>query len=267
MKDLADKINADKEFTMEAYNYIKTELDRETSKPVSKRDFDRIEQLTSQLAELSGDDTPGNIDRLYERIRSYDRAAAKPVSIFKRFAPVLCCFILVFTANCVSVAAWNMNIISAVIELTKGGFYVDFGKPIEEICLPTSEDDPYGIIAKLAEYDIEFETPHYIPEGFVLTEVETSVNDEVTNSVVFHYENGKEKFLLSYEKFWNDVPKMVIPSDHYNISEMDINGSKAVISKEDNQYTATYQKGQIVFVMFSVDISYDDCEKIVASIK
>ena len=79
MKDLADKINVDKEFTVEAYSYIKTELDRETSKPLRKRDFDRIEQLTSQLAELFGDDyTPDNTDRLYERIRSYERAEKRP---------------------------------------------------------------------------------------------------------------------------------------------------------------------------------------------
>ena len=83
MKDLADKINVDKEFTVEAYSYIKTELDRETSKPLSKRNFDRIEQLTLQLAELSGDDTPDNTDRLYERIKSYERAEKKPVNIFK----------------------------------------------------------------------------------------------------------------------------------------------------------------------------------------
>ena len=268
MKDLADKINADKEFTMEAYSYIKTELDRETSKPLRKRDFDRIEQLTSQLAELSGDDyTPYNTERLYDRLRSYERAAKKPVNIFKRFVPVLCCLMLVFTANCVSVAAWNMDIVSAMIEFTKSGFAIDFGKPKEEIYLPVSENDPYGFNAKLAEYNIEFETPNYIPEGFVLTEVETNINESVANLVVFHYEKGSQKFILSYEKFWNDVPKIVIPSDHYNISEIDINGSKAIISKEDNQYTVTYQKEQTVFVMFSVDISYDECEKIVASIK
>ena len=107
MKDLADKINADKEFTMEAYNYIKTELDRETSKPVRKRDFNRIEQLTSQLAELSGDNTSENTDRLYERIRSYERVAAKPVNIFKRFAPMLCCFVLVFTQTA---CRWRLGI-------------------------------------------------------------------------------------------------------------------------------------------------------------
>ena len=267
MKDLADKINVDKEFTVEAYSYIKTELDRETSKPLRKRDFDRIEQLTSQLAELSGYDTSDNTDRLYERIRSYERAAKKPVNIFKRFIPVLCCFVLVFTANCLSVAAWNMNIVLAVIEFTKSGFAVDFSKPKEEIHLPTSEDDPYGFIAKLAEYDIEIETPHYIPEGFVLTDIDTNFNESCADEVCFVFEKGKLNFSLSYTKYHNDIPQILIPSDHYNISETEVNGSPAIISKEDDQYTITYFKDKTEFYMFSVDVPYEECEKIVKSIR
>ncbi len=268
MKDLADKINVDKEFTVEAYNYIKTELDRETLKPLRKRDFDRIEQLTSQLAELSRDDyTPDNTDRLYERIRSYESSTKKPVNIFKRFIPVLCCFVLVFTANCVSVAAWNMNIVSALIEFTKGGFAVDFDKPKEEIHLPTSKNDPYGFIAKLAEYDIEFETPYYIPDGFVLTEVDTNLNENYANTVRFNFRKDNQTINIDYVRYWNDVGQIGIPSDYYNISETEVNGSPAIISKEDNQYTITYQKGKIVFYMFTQDVSYDECEKIVKSIK
>ncbi len=267
MKDLADKINVDKEFTVEAYSYIKTELDMETSKPLRKRDFERIEQLTSQLAELSGDNTSRNTEKLYERIRSYERAEKKTVNVFKRFIPAICCFVLVFTANCVSVAAWDMNIVSAMIEFSKGGFAIDLGKPKEEIHLPTSDDDPYGFIAKLSEYDIEFETPHYIPEGFVLTEVDTNVNENFANTVCFTFENGKQTFNIDFTKFYNEIPSVGIPSDHFNISETKVNGSYAIVSKEDDQYTITYQKEKTVYFMAARDVPYSECEKIVESIK
>lgn len=267
MNELADKINADKEFTMEAYRYIKSELDKETAKPLHKRDFDRIEQLTAQLAELSGDKPSDNTDSLYRQIREYERTAKKPLNIFKRFVPVLCCFVLVITANCVSVAAWNMNIISAVIKFTQGGFSVDFGNQPEEVVLPTSEDDPYGFIAKLAEYDIEFETPHYIPEGFVLTEVDTNVNENYANTVRFIFRKNKQTISIDYVRYWNDVGQIGIPSDHYNISETEINGSPAVVSYEDDQYTITYQKSKTVFFMFTQDVLYEECQKICDSIK
>ena len=270
MKELADKINADKEFTMEAYNYIRSELDKETAKPLRKRDFDRIEQLTAQLNELTGDNSDSeqpDTSELYKRIRNYEKTSKKPFSVMKRFAPVLCCMVLVLAANCITVLAYDMNIISAVITFTQGGFSVDFGNQPEEVVLPTSEDDPYGFIAKLAEYDIEFETPHYIPEGFVLTDVDTNVNENFSSSVSFHYKNGKQKFILSYDKYLKEIPDIVIPSDEYNLSETEVNGSTAIISKEDNQYTITYQKGKTNFVMFTVDVPYDECDKIVASIK
>lgn len=266
LKDLAEKINADKEFSMEAYNYIKTELDKENAKPLRRRDFDRIEQLTSQLNELSGGENNKSTEELYERIKNYERSAAKPVNILKRFAPVLCCLALVLTVNCVTVLAYNMNIFSAVIEFTKGGFSVNFGKdepvPVE---LPTSEDDPYGFIAKLAEYDIEFETPHYIPEGFILTNVDVPNND-IGQEVIFIFENSKMVICLTYTKYYDKIPKVSIPSDHYNISETEVNGTPAIVSKEDNQYTIMYQKDKKEFFMFTDKVPYEECEKIIDSI-
>ena len=89
MKEHADKINADKEFTMEAYNYIRSELDKETAKPLRKRDFDRIEQLTAQLNELTGDNSDSeqpDTSELYKRIRNYEKTSKKPFSVMKRFA-------------------------------------------------------------------------------------------------------------------------------------------------------------------------------------
>lgn len=270
MKDLAEKINADRKFTMEAYNYIRSELDKETAKPLRKRDFDRIEQLTAQLNELTGDNSDSeqpDTSELYKRIRNYEKTSKKPFSVMKRFAPVLCCMVFVLAANCITVLAYDMNIISAVIKFTQGGFSVDFGNQPEEVVLPTSEDDPYGFIAKLAEYDIEFETPHYIPDGFVLTEVDTNVNENYANTVRFIFRKNKQTISIDYVRYWNDVGQIGIPSDHYNISETEINGSPAIVSKEDNQYTITYQKDKTVFFMFADGVPYDECEKIVESIK
>lgn len=269
MKDLAEKINADKEFKMEAYNYIRSELDKETAKPLRKRNFDRIEQLTTQLNELTGDDSDSekpDTSKLSKRISNYEKASQKPFFVIKRFAPVLCCIVLIFAANCITVLAYDMNIISAVIKFTKGGFSVDFDKQPEEVVLPTSEDDPYGFIAKLAEYDIEFETPHYIPDGFTLSRIGNNENSSAT-SVTFDFYNGEQSINISYDKFHNEVGQIGIPSDRYNISETEVNGSPAIVSKEDNQYTITYQKDKTVFFMFTQNVPYDECEKIVESIK
>lgn len=270
MTYLAEKINSDKDFKEKACEHIRSELDKEISKPIHRRNFDRIEQLTSELSELTeseSDSEAADTSKLYERIRSYEKASAKPLNVFKRFAPILCCVVLVLTVNCISVLAYDMNIVSAVIKFSKGGFTVDFSKNnVEEIVLPTSEDDPFGFNAKLAEFGIEFETPHYIPEGFSLSRIENNDNSNAT-SVTFDFYNGEQSINISYDKFHNEIGQIGIPSDHYNISETEVNGSPAIVSKEDNQFTITYQKDKTVFFMFTRDVSYDECEKIVESIK
>lgn len=244
-------------------------LDKELSKPDKQVDYELVDELTTAALEAEGKkrlavDVDAELNKLKERTSGHNRIIHFP----KWITGLSAACVILFCANCISVSAWDMNIFSAVIEFTKGGFSVDFGKNKPEIIeLPTSEDDPYGFIAKLAEYDIEFETPYYIPDGFVLTEVETNVNENVGNTVRFIYCNDKQNFSIDFTRFWNEVVPMGIPSDHYNIAETEVNGSPAIVSKEDNQYTIMYQKEKTVFTLAALDVPYSECEKIVDSIE
>jgi len=67
--------------------------------------------------------------------------------------------------------------------------------------------------------------------------------------------------------FTGEIGKMGIPSDNFNISETKVNGHIAIISKEDNQFTITYQADNIVTCIFTQDVDYSECDKIIASIK
>ena len=269
MKELANKINADKHFKTEAYLYMKQQFDEETAKPFCKRDFKKIEQLTAAMSELYGDnDNSYGISKLYSRIEQENTRKKKSIRTIKKLFPIACCTVVMLVANCISVAAWDMNIFSAVIEFTKGGFSVDFGKDKQEIIeLPVSEDDPYGIISECAKYDIFPETPHYLPDGFKLESVDSNVNENFANSVNFVYKNKNQSIQLSFDRYWNEVAKTGIPSDNYNISEITVNGKTAIVSKEDEQYTITFNNGKTVFFMFTQDVPYEECEKIVESIK
>lgn len=273
MKKIAQQINSDKNFTNEAYRYMKQEFDKERAKPFEERDFDKLERLSSEMCELLDGSTEqyaeNGMTRLFEKIAvKEDRKSKFSSRKIRKYIPAVILAATLAAMNCISVLAWDMNIVSAVIEFSKGGFSVDFEKNEREVIeLPTSDDDPYGIIAKLAEYDIEFETPHYIPEGFVLTDIDTNVNENYANIVSFTFNKGDKAISIDYTRYWNDVSQIGIPSDHFNISETQVNGSSAIVSKEDNQYTITYQKDNIVFLMFTQDVPYDECEKIVKSIR
>lgn len=269
MRELVEKINADKHFRSEAYLHMKRQLDEETAKPLHKRDFDKIEQLTAAMSELLDDtdtDCSEGVSKLYSRIEKEKIRNKKPVRAMRKFIPIVCCAAVILAANCISVAALNKNIVSAVIEFAKGGFSVTFNKN-DVVELPTSENDPYGLIAECAKYGIYPETPHYIPDGFELEHTSSNANENVSDMVRFIFKNGNQSISFDFEVYKNDVGQIGIPSDHYNISETEINGYPAIVSKEDNQYTITYQKDKTVFFMFADGVPYDECEKIVKSIK
>ena len=264
--EIIEKINADDSIKSQTIEELRTEYDTERTK--KKPDYALLGELSMLIAQKEGADL-NSIDVSEQMAKIKQKAEIRRKSIIKRCSAAVCAsVVLILGLNTYSVYSMDMNIFSAVIELTKGGFSVDFRKnEPEPVELTTSANDPYGFIAKLAEYDIEFETPHYIPEGFILTEVETNVNESFADEVCFIFEDDKKNFSFSYIKYHTEIPKAIIPSDHYNISETKVNGTPAIVSKEDNQYTIMYINGKIKFTMFSIDVPYEECEKIVNSIK
>lgn len=269
-KDIIERVLSEKDsFQSKSASELRAMLDKELSKSDKQIDYGFVDELTTAVIEAEGKerlavDVNTELNKLHERTLKHNRIIRFP----KWAIGLSASCVILLCANCISVSAWDMNIFSAIIEFTKGSFSVDFGKnEYEVIELPTSENDPYGLIAKLAEYDIEFETPHYIPEGFVLTEVETNVNENVCNTVRFIYRKDRQNFSIEFTSYCDYVPKIAIPSDHYNISETTVNNSTAIVSKEDNQYIIVYPKGKTEFYMFAKDVPYDECEKIVKSIK
>ncbi len=265
-KILEDIISAEA-FTPHSVEELTKELDKEVKKP--NPDYDLVDELTAAILEAEGSDIKIDASKTeLEAIREKAKKRKPKCPKWAVAASAACLALMI--ANIFSVSALGMNIFSAAIEITKSGFVVDFEKMEQEknkIILPASDEDPYGMIAKLAEYDINFETPHYIPEGFVLTDLSTNVNEEYANTVSFIYWNGKKSIRIDFIRYHNEVGKIGIPSDHYNISEREVNGALAVVSKEDNQYTITYEKNKIAFFMSTTDVPYDECEKIVDSIK
>lgn len=264
---------AEKDLKQTAYTYsdlakLNDELSTELDKPSRKQNIDKIMELSSVIADLEKEENKEAIAE--SKAMLYEKTAEKERKNFsmKRIRPViaLCCImVVVFTANTISVSAWNMNIFSLIVELTQGGVKIDFNnQKEEEIILPTSDDDPYGIIAKCVEDGITIETPHYLPEGFILTTYENNGTNDY-KYITMTYTNGAKFISFSFQSY-PDGP-VGIPSDKHNISETTINGHSAIISKEDNQMIAVFKSGDYMLTMFTQDVDYAECDKILNSIK
>lgn len=263
---ILEKIRSDGSFGKPDAEELEKQLDRELSKP--DPDYDLADELTAAILEARGKsikepDVQAEIETIKNKADNGIRRFRCP----KWAAAASAACLVLIAANTVSAAAWNKNIVSAIIEFTKDGFSVTFNKK-DVIELPTSEDDPYGIKAKCAEYDVYPITPYYLPEGFKLTACKENILSHSTD-LRFFYENGNAKLILSYEAYKNsyDIPPIGIPSDTYNLQEVEVNGQTMFVLKEDGQFTATFLNGGIVCVITSNKLDYNECQKVVESMK
>lgn len=265
IKHILEKIHSDDSFGELSAEGLTKQLDLELAKP--NPDYDLVDELSAAILEARGK-TVKEID-VQSELGTIKQKSIKHFKCPKwAIAVSAACFVLI-CANTVSVAAWGTNIFSAFVQFTKGDLTIDFSKQEQNvISLPTSENDPYGIKAKCAEYDVYPITPYYLPEGFILTDCTENILNHSTD-LRFFYENDNAKLILSYEAYNNsdDIPPIGIPTDTYNLRETEINGQTVFILKEDGQFTATFLNNNIVYVITSNKLDYNECQKVVESMK
>lgn len=244
-------------------------LENECKKKPSERNYDKIEELTRAYSELS--DEENFIHEAAERgIRQLTEQNEKHPRIYvtrnlRLWLTAGVVAVVMLTANIVSVAAFNRSLFSVIVNYTKNGFSIGYPET-EKIELPVSQDDPYGIIAECEKYGMYPETPHYLPEGFALENIEIFDKD-VAKGLTFFYIKNDESIVISYKELYDSNFKSGIPSDHFNLEEIQVNGKSAIVSKEDGQFTLIYYDGNMEYIIATNHLDYDECNKIVASIK
>ena len=263
-KNILNNIFSTGTFTELSAEELTKELDAELAKP--NPDYDLVDELTAAILEarempVSEVDVEAEIAMIKQNGNERKRTFRCP----KWAAVAAAACVMLLLANTVTYATLDMSIFSVGIEFVRGGFSVDFVQQ-KPIYLPTSEDDPYGVKGKLSQNSISFEIPHYIPNGFRLMEIDENEIEDYVNTVRFVFRNGNQSISFDYEAYFFDMPNNLMPSDDRDTIETEVNGSPAIISKEDEQYTVTYVKGKTYFQMFTQNISYDEFEKIVASL-
>lgn len=266
-KNYKELLNSDLE--KDALNEINQILEEELSKKPSERDYDKIAELTKAYSELSDEEnfiheaTERGIRQLTEKERNQPRIHMTRKLRLWLTAGIAA--VVMLTANMLSVAAFHQNVFSVVVNYVKKGFSIE-PPETEKIELPTSQDDPYGIIAECAKYDLYPETLHYLPEGFVLENIEV-FDEDVAKRLTFRYKKNNESIFINYAELHDFNFKSGIPSDHFNLEEIQVNGKSAITSKEDGQFTLIYYDGNMEYIISTNHLDYGECDKIVASIR
>ena len=105
-------------------NNLYAELNEELKKKFNKRNFDKIEELTQLIRELTegkedmNKRTENGIAMLNEKIHENNNTIKFN---FKKAVVGLCMFCAVIVIfNCMSLSAWGTNLFSAIVKLNKG---------------------------------------------------------------------------------------------------------------------------------------------------
>ncbi|MBE6842005.1 MAG: DUF4367 domain-containing protein [Ruminococcus sp.] len=263
--ELLKKFLSDNEFEKLAVEKSLKELE----KLVKKGDVEKIDEIVDFLLEVQGGCDIDDIDvneKADEIIRSYNSKKVKKCRkrIPKRFVTVVASFMTLFATNGIVKATTNESLLSLAVDIKESGFSIDFSETIE---LPTSEDDPYGIKGECQKYGYTPDVPFYLPEGFELKLVDNSNVDPNLFYNGFTFKKGKGSIYFGYNYYIDEMGSVTVPSDEFNLSEIKVNGTTAILSQEDGQYVVNYQKDKIIYVIFIQHVDYSECDKIIQSIK
>ena len=273
-ENVMKQLLSDDDFDKCAAAEIKEMIDDEMSRPAHKRNYDRVAELSQAYAEITGISEAlkgSSREQINSIMLMAEKATPKRryrhLGKYRMMISMLAVVLVVFSVDRIYAAAYNKSIVSTIIHMTKGGVTVNF----KETDINETETDPYGMLAECAKYDIYPEVPYYLPEGFKLEYTSNSIVKGVIHNVRFDFKSEDKKQLIHFVFRRCYIPETLnscIASDEYNISETIVNGHNAVVSKEDNQYVITFcDNQQTIFYMFTQDVPYDECEKIVASIR
>ncbi len=269
----------DKDFKEKSIQEINKMLEEELKKPVKKRNYDKIEELTGAYAELMG--TEAEVRNAMQRCLLELKSKARPKRKFTRrmrgTVITVSLAVMLFVMNIITVSAFNMNVFSFIVNVANGSFSVDFSKsPNKNVSdnsmkLPVTPSDPYGMIAECARNGIYPETPHYLPDGLFLMETGAEDLQNFEKYVMFNFmgENN-QRITFGYDLFDNSnvMQGASFPNDEHNFQEIKVNGHPALLAEEkkDKEFTLVYCCDELLMCHFSCwNISENEVKKIIDS--
>lgn len=244
---------------------LNKQLNAELSKPDCEQDTELIKELSASIREILDEQEKFHNQNRMEKEHLIKKLQNKRKKIlFRRITAFSVCVIMFFGLNTASMNIFGQNAFTSAYELISGRIKISWEN--EKIELPTSEEDPYGLKTKLAEYGIYAMTPSYIPDGFVLVDM-TVEEDENEKMAIFHYRYRNMLLNFYYDCYKDNVkiPPTSIPTDTYNISQEECDSFTAYVLTEDYQFTAMWQDKRIIYGIGSIDLDYEESYKVLHS--
>ncbi len=269
-EELIEMLKNDPDFKNKFAFLISEIIEKEMSE--KSPDYNKIDHLSELYCKITGADkiieqrSEAHVQKILDEARKI-KPKRKRYGI-KTLTAAAASVVLLLSANAVSTSAFGVNIFKQVIHYDGKGVSISYSNIENSESETLTDSDPYHIKEECNKYGIVPETPMYLPEGFEIYNVENfSFYDET--SVSINYEKDDMKIIIGYYLFDNieDMSRQKFPCDYFNITNIQINGCPAIVSKEDDQYTLVYAKDNLLMSIYMINVPYEECDKIINSIK
>lgn len=274
-KELSELIQNNRNADREMIEEMRAALKLETEKPLEKRDFDYIEQLSESLARATVPEAVRE-DAIQSGIKAVLRKNAEKKPMIRRkwlgaVSAACACLVLLIGGNAWAIHATGSNLFQLTYSFFTDHFefqYSSIHEGSSGIVSQSDASDPYGIRTVCEQHGFTPHTPAYLPDGVTLTETNLQERKKST-FLQFFYAKGSSHISLVYQNFSDDTDlsdrTFGIPSDYQNVSELELDGNTVVISKEDQQYTAFFMIGSTVYTLYTDNLDYTESEHILRS--
>lgn len=261
---LMQHTDADKEFLDELQNTLQAELE----KPVEKRDFALIEDLSKTISEIRGTEatisarSDAGISRLNQYFSNRE-TGGRPIRI--RYLIAAVCAIVLITSNVLSYSVFGMNAFSAAVQLKDGEIKISF----QESNVSNIESYAEEILAVCKNNGFIPIVPHYFPAGMKPTDDWGSVsNYNLWEEIIFSLKYKKSSLIFQYRniKETEYVPDIGVPTDSYKLSEESICGTTVYFFQQNKEeFNALFIIDQVQYFIYTDGLEEIEFRKVLYS--
>lgn len=246
------------------------ELEHELEKPDAELDVNKINQIAVAIEKITGSEyiteekTQQGIQKLEQKLHQQRWKRL----IHKTGCVAACIGIVLLLSNIWSFSVYGINSFSAAYKLMHGGITINCQNDDSE---PYS-GNPYleDMQSRCKEHELDVLLPNYIPENMQPTDMYGSYGDDGPSVTMdFHFKKKSAVFNLSITRFKSEDETIAfsIPSSEYQVSEQQFGDTTVHISKEkkDHQYWALFRIDLTQYVLYTAELDYDECQRILES--
>lgn len=264
---LGKKVINDMEIRENMISDLERALEEEIEKPSKAWESEKIEELSETIYMLRGDGESNTYAPQEEAVlRTLRSRKLLFKHICRRVAAFAACLMVTFVVIITDKPVYSVKPLPAGCKASGSYVQIKFEEdgPID---LPMAESDPYGMIAKCAEYDLQPVVPSYIPEGMELTSAEGSVSGR-NSRCRFDFTHKKQTVSWDIQRvaFGENMGEPCFATDTFDVTLEEIGGCTVYIIQNKEFDTAVFRDGLTVYELNVFYMDYEEFRKILGSL-